>query len=252
MRINNTLLIFISMSYLFITSSVSANILLFGLPGAGKGTFANSMLQKGYVHFSLGDQVKKHIKENTSYGQKFSPVITRAYKEGLVPEALMDEVRDEVFSLIEEFIMECQKAGKHFILDNPIRSAPDEDYLLKLLTKIGVKDLTVVYLTIDPLLLGERVSSRRVCFQCDAIYNLLVKRPERENFCDVCGEKLFQRKEDAPDLFNKRLEYYKQVIVPSIEALKLKLGNDNIPIHTIDAGRPINECLESYLTLLLN
>lgn len=248
MHITRLLLVFLALFCSSIISSSQPNILLFGPPGAGKGTFSDLLLQHGYAHFSLGEQIKQHIKENTAYGQQFAPILKRAYEQRITIDSLIDEpgVRDLVFSLIADFVSLCKENNKPFILDGPIRSSEDVSYLLRLLQEQQITDLAVVLLTIDSSVLIERVANRRVCPQCHAIYNISMKIPVRENFCDICQHELIQRPEDNPELYIKRLEYYESIIAPTIATLIEICTKQQIPLYTFDVNRSLPECLALY------
>lgn len=251
MYTNRLLFTFITLFYSSIMVCSQPNILLFGKPASGKGTFAGLFVKQGYEHFSLGDQIKQHVKKNTAYGQKFAPILKRANEQRIIPiDAFIDEARDLVFGLMADYVSLCKQENKPFILDGPIRSPEDVSYLLNLLQKQHITDLVIVNLKIDSSMLMERVAARRVCSHCYEIYNMLTKPSIQSNLCDVCQYELIQRPEDSSDLYGNRLVYYENVIAPAISTLIETCTSQQIPVHTFDVNRPIEECLTLYRTLL--
>ncbi len=175
-------------------------IIFFGAPGAGKGTQAEIVSEKlGIPTISTGAIIRSAIKEGTEMGLAAKAKIEAG---GLVP----DEV---VIGIIKERLAEDDcKCG--FILDGFPRTVPQA----KALTEMGIAIDVVLDLEVEDERIVKRMSGRRVCLKCGASYHTLYKKPAKDGICDVCGDALAVRKDDAPEVVESRLKVYHEETEP--------------------------------------
>lgn len=175
-------------------------IIFFGAPGAGKGTQAEIVSKKLNIPtISTGAIIRGAIKDGTEMGLAAKAKIEAG---ALVP----DEV---VIGIIKERLAQsdCQNG---FILDGFPRTVPQA----KALTEMGVAIDVVLDLEVEDEKIVERMSGRRVCLKCGASYHTSYKKPQKDGVCDVCGESLSVRKDDAPDVVKSRLVVYHEETEP--------------------------------------
>ena len=172
------------------------NLVLLGLPGAGKGTHARKLDDKydNIYHLSSGKLVRKAASQNTSIG-----IVTKRYiNQGkLVPDKI-------VIKLMRKKIIKFK--GKDFVFDGFPRNLKQVDILEKILDDIKEKVDLCIYLEVAEKSLIERLSARRICSFCGGIYNLKSNPPREEGVCDQCGGKLHQREDDKKEIVAKRIE----------------------------------------------
>ncbi len=183
------------------------NLVFLGPPGSGKGTYA-SMIEKrfGLVQISTGDLIRAVIKEDSEVAKEAK----KYYKEGkLVP----DEI---VMKLLKERLSQ-DDCGEGFILDGFPRSL-EQAMKLESITSIDF----VINLVVPEQIIINRLSTRRVCGNCGAIYNLVSVKPKVEGICDKCGGELYQRDDDKEEVIKKRLLVYREQTAPLIEYYKEK------------------------------
>ena len=175
-------------------------IIFFGAPGAGKGTQAEIVSEKlGIPTISTGAIIRSAIKEGTEMGLAAKAKIEAG---GLVP----DEV---VIGIIKERLA-MDDCANGFILDGFPRTVPQA----KALTEMGIKIDVVLDLEVADDKIVKRMSGRRVCLKCGASYHTEYKKPSKEGVCDVCGDALSIRKDDAPEVVESRLKVYHEETEP--------------------------------------
>jgi len=175
-------------------------IIFFGAPGAGKGTQAEIVSEKlGIPTISTGAIIRSAIKEGTEMGLAAKAKIEAG---GLVP----DEV---VIGIIKERLA-MDDCANGFILDGFPRTVPQA----KALTEMGISIDVVLDLEVEDEKIVKRMSGRRVCLKCGASYHTEYKKPAKEGICDVCGDALSVRKDDAPDVVESRLKVYHEETEP--------------------------------------
>jgi len=210
-------------------------LVLLGMPGSGKGTQAQFIKESfGVPHISTGDIFREAIKAETPLGQKAKGYLDRGE---LVPDEL---VTDIVKERIEKD--DCRNG---FILDGYPRTVNQAEALDTIMQKKGISLTSVVDFRITPDEAVRRLSSRRSCSSCSAVYNLLHKMPKEEGKCDLCGGKLYQRDDDREDVIRNRLKVYELQTAPIIEYYE-KQNN----ISHIDAEAQIASIRESITELL--
>ena len=183
--------------------------IIFGPPGAGKGTYASLLEKKlGIVKLSTGDMVRDEIKKGSELGKK----IKTYYDQGkLVPDEIIIEMLKK--RIYQE---DCKRKG--FILDGFPRTIQQSQALDKI-TKIDV----IINLKVPDWVIIERLSNRRVCKKCGAIYNLKYLKPKIDGVCDKCGGKLIQREDDKPEVIKERIRIYEKQSKPVLDYYRGKL-----------------------------
>ena len=181
-------------------------IILLGSPGAGKGTLAAEIRKKYQVaHISTGDILRENVKNNTPLGEK-----ARAFMDS--GRLVSDEI---VIAMIEERLgrSDCEKG---FILDGFPRTVPQAEALEKIFDKTGAALSAAVLLDVGEELVVRRLSGRRICESCGAIYNVDTKPSARGDICEICGGKLYQRDDDREEIVRQRLGVYYKKTAPLI------------------------------------
>jgi len=175
------------------------NAIIFGAPGSGKGTCSVGLKKNfGVEVVSMSDTLRLAANQDASLSQTISNCVQAG---SLVP----DEI---VVKFLKKRLSEISPE-KGFILDGFPRNLTQAKWL----EKISKIDL-VLELKVPDWIIIERLSSRRICKNCGAIYNLHFLRPMVEDVCDEDGGKLFQRPDDNPAVINRRLELYKRETMP--------------------------------------
>lgn len=188
------------------------NLILMGLPGAGKGTQAERIVAKyGLPHISTGDMFRAAIKEGTELGMEAKSYMDRG---GLVPdEVTIGIVRDRLGKA------DCQKG---FLLDGFPRTTAQAEALDKLLAETDRQIDAVLYIDVDRDGLLERLTGRRICSQCGATYHITLNPPKEQGVCDKCGGELYQRDDDSSETVKTRLEVNEKQQQPLLDFYKAK------------------------------
>jgi adenylate kinase len=171
-------------------------IVLMGLPGAGKGTQAEHIVnQYGIPHISTGDMFRQAVAEGTALGKQ-----AKSYMDAgkLVP----DEV---TIGIVRERLMkdDCRDG---FLLDGFPRTVEQAKALDETLQSLGRQLDHVLLIQVNKDVLLERLTGRRICRQCGATYHTVFNPPQQEGVCDRCGGELYQRQDDAPETVATRLD----------------------------------------------
>jgi len=210
-------------------------IVLLGPPGSGKGTRAHIISELYDIPvITTGDMLRKALAEGTKYGR-----IAKTYmdKGELVPDKIVNGIVKER--------LQKEDTEKGFILDGYPRSKDQADALDEILKERGDKLTHVLLLVIDDNIIIDRLSKRRICPKCGAIYHQESKPPKKPGICDVCGAKLIQRVDDKPKVIKHRLEVYAKQTRPLIQKYR-KQGL----IHEISGDLPLDQLKSSLKELL--
>ncbi|MFC7061843.1 adenylate kinase [Halobacillus seohaensis] len=172
------------------------NLILMGLPGAGKGTQAEMIVEKYNIpHISTGDMFRLAIKEGTALGQEAKSYMD---KGELVP----DEV---TIGIVRERLKKPDCQGG-FLLDGFPRTIAQAEALENLLKDMNESVDYVLHIDVPKDQLLERLTGRRVCPTCGATYHVIFNPPKEDGKCDHDGAELIQREDDQPETVKKRLE----------------------------------------------
>jgi len=182
------------------------HLVIIGPPGSGKGTQAVRVAgELGIKHLSTGDILREAVKEETELGLKAKSFMEQG---ALVPDELM----------LELIATELDKLdGKGWILDGYPRTLPQAEALEKMLDERGESIDKVLLIDVDPEVIVKRLTSRRVCPSCNAVYNLDTLKPKVEGKCDKCGAELIIRPDDTEETVRNRLKVYEEQTAPVVE-----------------------------------
>lgn len=183
------------------------NILIMGPAGAGKGTMSDLILKEYDIpHISTGDMLRENVRNNTELGK-----MAKSYMEAgkLVPD-------DVINAMVEDRLQQpdCQKG---YLLDGFPRTLVQAEEFKKIAEKIGKPVESVIALEVDFDQLVDRITGRRICPKCGAIYHIRNHAPKVEGICDECGAELTQRKDDTVEQLKVRMEEYDKSTKPVID-----------------------------------
>lgn len=188
------------------------NLIMLGLPGAGKGTQAKKLSNKYNIpHISTGDIFRTAIKNETELGKKAKEIIDSG---GLVPDEITNNIVRE--RLKEK---DC-KAG--FILDGFPRTINQAEALDNMLDEMNRSLDLALYINVTREELIKRLTLRRTCSNCGAIYHLEYNPPKKEGICDKCGGKLIQRTDDKEEVVKERLKVNEEKIMSLVNFYEKK------------------------------
>lgn len=179
-------------------------LILLGAPGAGKGTVAKLLTQlDGSVQISTGDILRAAVAAGTELGKKAEA----AMKAG-------DLVSDDlIMGIMGERLKEADcKNG--YLLDGFPRTIPQAEALKKLLAGMGEKLDCVVNIDVPRDVILDRLTTRRTCTSCNAIYNIKSNPPKKAGVCDKCGGPVVQRDDETEAAISNRLDVYNQKTAP--------------------------------------
>ena len=183
------------------------NLILLGPPGVGKGTQAKLLVERfGIPQISTGDILRAAVKELTPMGVK-----AKGYMDSgaLVP----DEV---VIGIVEERLAQGDCA-QGFILDGFPRTVAQADALKQVLAGLARSIDHVISLSVDKDELLRRLTGRRACPKCGAVYHIEFAPPKSAGRCDRCATELFQREDDKEETILHRLTVYEEQTAPLID-----------------------------------
>ena len=210
-------------------------IVMLGAPGAGKGTQADLICDKYHIpHISTGDIFRANIKNGTELGNR-----AKAYmdKGELVPDELTVEI------LLDRVAKEDCKNG--YVLDGFPRTIPQAEVLEKELTALGDKIDFALDVDVPDEDIVVRMSGRRSCPDCGAVFHVVHNAPKKEGVCDKCGASLVQRADDAEDTVRNRLKVYHDQTAPLIAFYKER----NV-LFTVDGTQDMDRVTAGIFSIL--
>jgi len=210
-------------------------VILLGPPGAGKGTQAASIsTEVGIPHISTGEMFRAALKNGTPLGLE-----AKKYMDSgeLVPD-------DVVVGMVNERIQQPD-CSEGFLLDGFPRTIVQAQKLDETMENTGLKLDLVINLQCSDKTVVSRLSGRRVCKSCGAIYHVENMPPKQDGICDKCGGELYQRDDDKADTILNRLEVYRN----STEAL-IDYYRQKDLLKDVDANAQREETLKAMLALI--
>ncbi|MBF7016483.1 adenylate kinase [Staphylococcus durrellii] len=211
------------------------NIILMGLPGAGKGTQASEIVKKFPIpHISTGDMFRKAIKEETDLGKEAKSYMDRG-------ELVPDEV---TVGIVKERISE-DDAKKGFLLDGFPRTIDQAETLNDIMNELDRNIDAVINIEVPEEELMNRLTGRRICPKCGTTYHLVFNPPKEDGVCDLDGEKLYQREDDNPETVANRLSVNVKQSKPI-----LSFYDEKGLLKNIDGSKDINKVTEDVISIL--
>jgi adenylate kinase len=184
-----------------------------GPPGVGKGTQAKKLSERyGLLQISTGDMLRQAVQQATPLGIQAQKYISSG---ALVP----DEI---VIGLIQEFL---KKTGSHsagYILDGFPRTVPQAEALERMLRNEAASLDKVLSFSLDEGDLVRRLSGRRSCPNCHAIYHTEFNPPKKAGVCERCQTALVMREDDKPETVRERLKVYQRQTAPLLDYYRKK------------------------------
>jgi adenylate kinase len=205
--------------------TTGVRLILLGAPGVGKGTQGALLAERhGLERIATGDILRQAVRDQTELGRK-----ARRYMDAgeLVPDHLILEMLRDVLA----------DARHGFVLDGFPRTIQQAESLDRTLAELGEEvDAVVVLEAPDPVLVG-RISGRRSCSGCGAVYNVHREPPRHPDVCDRCGGALVQREDDREETVLNRLRVYRRQTEPLIRYYQ----DAGTRVEVVDGDQPVHE-----------
>ncbi len=210
-------------------------MILFGAPGAGKGTQAKALESRYDVpQISTGDMFRAHLTLCTKLGQQAKEYMQRG---SLVPDDIVQAMVADRF-----LAPDCERG---FILDGYPRTVVQAQDLTRTLNMMGWPAPLVVYLALDYNLLLQRLTGRRSCPQCGRIYNIYLQPPAQDGVCDLDSSPLVMRKDDREEVIKERLRAFTEQTRPVAKYYR-EIGR----FHKLDGSRPPEQITDELFGLV--
>jgi adenylate kinase len=209
-------------------------IVLLGAPGSGKGTQCKNIVEQyGLLHLSSGDILRKERAAKSALGQK-----AQSYMDSgaLVPDEL-------IIKMMAKAIKNAPEAG--FILDGFPRTVNQAIELDKSMAESDQKVDFVLNLLVDDKIIEKRITGRRSCPKCGAVYHIENMKPKKDGVCDNDGTKLVQRPDDTPEVVENRLKTYHNQTEPLVDYYK-----NNGSVYDFQADKDPDEVKAGIFELL--
>lgn len=202
-------------------------IVLLGPPGVGKGTQGIALAERlGWRHVATGDLLRSHRRENTELGRQAQTFMDRGE---LVPDALIMDMVEVVFGGLDQ--------GQGVVFDGFPRTRAQAVGLDVVLERRRMPIHRVVVIEAGDETIVRRMSGRRSCGQCGAVFNVYSQPPREEGVCDRCGGELTQRPDDEAATVRRRLDVYRDLTQPLIEFYR----DAGAPLRHVRGDAPVED-----------
>ena len=206
-------------------------VVLLGPPGAGKGTLAAAIKEKfGVVHLSTGDILRAEMKSGSVLGNEMKGYVE---KGELVP--------DDVVTRIIASKLKDSDAEQGVLFDGYPRTVQQAKDLDVILDEIGMPIDSTVFMEVDLPVIIKRLTGRRICRQCGAVYHMTNIPPKKKGVCDVCGGEIYQRPDDNEETIRNRMDVYLKSTAPIIDYYDAQ-GK----LKTVDASQDVKDVLRFF------
>jgi adenylate kinase len=211
-------------------------LVLIGPPGSGKSTIANILIQDNNVTaVETGNLLRDEVNRNTDVRD----VIDKMMSSGkVVPSNIVKEV-------VERNLKD--KKQEYIIFDGFPRVPDQIDSFFEIAEDLNIDIKNVIVLLLEDNVILKRLTGRRICENCGAIYNVHFDPPEKEDECSKCGGKLKRRKDDTPEIVKERIDFYKENTLKVAEYFKNKFPDKLVEINADQGIRQITEKLKKYI-----
>jgi adenylate kinase len=201
--------------------SRALDIVLLGPPGAGKGTQAKRIAAAFEIlHISTGDMLREEVAKGSGPGQEAKEYMN---KGELVPDALVGKMLTK--------LLHSRRGALGCVYDGYPRTTAQEALLEDLLAELNRRVDVALYLDVPDRELLARITGRRSCPSCGAVYHVATQSPKTEGICDACGTALVQRDDDKATVVRERLKVYRKHTAPL-----LKLYEDRGILREVDGA----------------
>jgi len=209
-------------------------IVILGSPGVGKGTIAGMIKDKlGISHISTGDILREELKKDSELGREIKACVQNGK---LVPDEIITRIVDN------KFMLEKEQLKKGFILDGFPRTQAQAEDLNKILEKAGITLDFALYMKAAMSTILTRITGRRVCRKCGALYHIKALPPKVKNTCDKCGGELYQRSDDNAETIKTRIKIYNDSTKPVIDFYKKQKR-----LRILDANKESTEIFQDLM-----
>jgi adenylate kinase len=183
------------------------DLVLLGPPGAGKGTQAKRIAAAfDLLHISTGDLLREEVAKRSGLGQEANGYMSRGE---LVPDALVGKMLSKV--------LHSRRAALGCVYDGYPRTTAQEELLEDLLAELNRRVDVVLYLKVPDKEILARITGRRCCPSCGAVFHLATQPPKMDGVCDACSAALVQRDDDREEVVRERLRVYRKHTAPLLE-----------------------------------
>jgi adenylate kinase len=204
---------------------VPTRLILLGAPGAGKGTQGALLAKRhGIQKVSTGDLLRDAVRRGSELGRKAKSFMDAGE---LVPD-------DVILGMVREVLA---GSGTGFVLDGFPRTLEQARGLDRLMGELGIGLDAVVVLEVPDDELVKRISGRRSCPECKAVYNVFFDPPATQGICDRCGATLVERPDDDAATVARRLEVYRAQTEPLIAFYE----ESDVPVRVIDGRQDVED-----------
>lgn len=213
------------------------DLILFGPPGAGKGTQGELLARRFGLHrLSTGDMLREAVRAGTELGQRAQGIMAAGE---LVPD-------DLILAMVRD-VLRSDIATQGAVFDGFPRTIAQAEGLDTLLAGLDRPLTGVLVLKVEDDEIVRRLSGRRSCPKCGAVYHIDADPPKKPGICDKCGSALVQRPDDAEDTIRRRLAVYREQTEPVLAHYRAS----GTPVREVDGTRAIDAVQAELVEVLV-